>query len=128
MVEGDLILVKIYGECNDSLSKNIEGLSGTNLILIKLFKLQLSKYLDKNMLKFICSDKEFKKEFAKSFKDYEIKVKKDKYVLEYYNEEESSKEDIFENIYESLKTCRKVKNALEEINMFEVRMEEYKEG
>lgn len=128
MVEGDLILVKIYGECNDSLSKNIEGLSGTNLILIKLFKLQLSKYLDKNMLKFICSDKEFKKEFAKSFKDYEIKVKKDKYVLEYYNEEESSKEDIFENIYESLKTCRKVKNALEEINMFEIRMEEYKEG
>lgn len=80
------------------------------------------------MLKFICSDKEFKKEFAKSFKDYEIKVKKDKYVMEYYNEEESSKEDIFENIYESLKTCRKVKNALEEINMFEIRMEEYKEG
>lgn len=38
LAEGDEITIKIYGDCNDHLTKNIEAFSNPKLILIKQFK------------------------------------------------------------------------------------------
>lgn len=73
------------------------------------------------------ADKDFKKEFSKLYKNYDIsESKKGKFVFEYYAEEESSENEVFENIYECLKAIKKVKNNIDDMNILEIKMEDYK--